>query len=114
MAEKLWRIIDVHKQYQPHFQVYITLEAPDRERIALTFQGQSARTLVHNDVIELDRKPGVSADIPEQEMGLYFLPRLSKWGKPRWLTERLKHEGQEIRKAWRLYRLQKRERESEL
>jgi hypothetical protein len=35
-----------------------TLEAPDGERLALTLQGESARTLVHDDVIALDRKPG--------------------------------------------------------
>jgi hypothetical protein len=53
-------------------------------------QEESARTLIHDDVIALDRKPGVHGEIPEQEMGPYFLPRLAKWGKPRWFSERIK------------------------
>ena len=60
LADKLWRILDITKQYQPQFQAYVTLEAPDGERVALTFQGESARTLVHDDVITLARK----SDIP--------------------------------------------------
>jgi hypothetical protein len=112
IADKLWWIIDITKQYQPQFQAHVTLEAPDGDRLALTFQGESARTLVHDDVITLERKPGVQADLPEQAMGAYFIPHLAKWGKPRWWRERAKHEGQEISKAWKLYRLQKRVRET--
>src|SRR5262249_28176833 len=107
IADKLWWIIDITKQYQPQFQVHVTLEAPDGERLALTFQGERARTLVHDDVIVLDRKPGVPADIVEHAMGDYFIPRLATWGKPRWWRERAKHEGQEISRVWKLYRLQK-------
>ena len=112
LADKLWWIIDITKQYQPQFQAHVTLEAPDGERLALTFQGVRARTLVHDDVIELERKPGVQADAPEHAMDASFIPHLAKWGKPRWWSERAKHEGQEIRKAWKLYRLQKRVRET--
>jgi len=112
IADKLWWILDITKQYQPQFQAHVTLEAPDGDRLALTFQGESARTLVHDDVIALERKPGVQADLPEQAMGAYFIPHLTKWGKPRWWSERAKHEGQEISKAWKLYRLQKRLRET--
>ena len=112
MADKLWWILDITKQYQPQFQAHVTLEAPDGDRLALTFQGESARTLVHDDVIALERKPGVQADLPEHAMGAYFIPHLTKWGKPRWWSERAKHEGQEISKAWKLYRLQKRVRET--
>ena len=112
MADKLWWIIDITKQYQPQFQAHVTLEAPDSERLALTFEGESARTLVHDDVIALERKPGIQADIPEPAMGEYFLPHLAKWGKPRWWSERAKHEGQEISKTWKLYRLQKKARET--
>jgi hypothetical protein len=114
LADKLWRILDITKDYQPQFQAHVTLEAPDGERLALTFDGESARTLIHDDVIELDRKPDVHGDIPEQDMGSYFLPRLAKWGKPRWLSERVKHEGHEISKAWKLYLLQKSVREPAL
>jgi hypothetical protein len=114
LADKLWRVIDLTKQYQPQFQAYVTLEAPDGERLALTFDGESARTLIHDDVIVLDRKPDVHGDIPEQEMGPSFIPRLAKWGKPRWLSERVKHEGHEISKAWKLFLLQKSLREPAL
>jgi hypothetical protein len=112
IADKLWWIIDITKQYQPQFQAHVTLEAPDGERLALTLQGESARTLVYDDVIALERKPGVQADIPEQALGEYFIPHLAKWGKPRWWSERAKHEGQEISKTWKLYRLQKNGRET--
>jgi hypothetical protein len=114
LADKLWRVIDITKQYQPQFQAHVTLEAPDGERLALTFDGESARTLIHDDVIVLDRKPDVYADIPEQDMGAYLIPRLATWGKPRWWSERVKHEGQEISKAWKLYLLQKSVREPAL
>jgi hypothetical protein len=101
LADKLWRILDITKQYQPQFQAYVTLEAPDGERVALTFQGESARTLVHDDVITLARKSDIPADLPEHAMGGYFIPSFAKWGKPRWWSERVKHEGQEISKAWK-------------
>ena len=114
LADKLWRVIDITKQYQPQFQVYVTLEAPDGERLALTFNGESARTLIQDDVIVLDRKPDVHGDISEHDMGPYFIPRLAKWGKPRWLSERIKHEGHEISKAWKLYLLHKSLREPAL
>ena len=111
LADKLWRILDITKQYQPQFQAYVTLEAPDGERVALTFQGESARTLVHDDVITLARKSDMPADLPEHAMGGYFIPSFAKWGKPRWWSERVKHEGQEISKVWKLSLLQKRFRE---
>jgi hypothetical protein len=114
LADKLWWIIDITKEYQPQFQAHVTLEAPDGERLALTLHGESARTLVHDDVIELDRKPGVQADIPEHAMREYFIPHLATWGKPRWWSERAKHEGHEISKIWKLYRLQKRGGETAL
>ena len=111
ITDKLWWIIDITKQYQPQFQAHVTLEAPDGERLALTFPGESARTLVHDDVISLDRKPRIQAAISEQEMGAYVIPRLATWGKSRWWSERAKHEGQTISKTWKLYRLQKSGRE---
>ena len=107
IADKLWWIIDITKQYQPQVQVHVTVEAPDGERLALTFPGESARTLVHDDVIVLDRKPGVPSDSSEQAMGAYFIPRLATWGKPRWWSERAKHESQEISRVWKIFRLQK-------
>src|SRR6267143_2959342 len=80
MTDKLWRIIDITKQYQPQFQAHVILEAPDGERLALTLPGESARTLVYDDVIALARTPGVQADIPEQALGEHFIPHLAKWG----------------------------------
>jgi hypothetical protein len=62
MTDKLWWIIDITKQFQPEFQAHVTLEAPDGERLALTLQGEHARTLVHDDVITLERKPGIQVD----------------------------------------------------
>ena len=114
LADKLWRILDITKQYQPQFQAHVTLEAPDGERLALTLQGESARTLIYDDVIALDHKPDVQVDISEHDMGASFIPRLAKWGKPRWVSERVKHEGHEISKAWKLYLLQKSVREPAL
>ena len=114
LVDKLWWIIDITKEYQPQFQAHVTLEAPDGERLALTLHGESARILVHDDVIELAHKPGVPSDIPEQALGEYFIPHLAKWGKPRWWSERAKHEGQEISKTWKLYQLQKRGGETAL
>src|SRR5215468_8111237 len=84
LADKLWWIIDINKEYQPQFQAHVTLEAPDGERLALTLHGERARTLVHDDVIALEPKPGSPADIPEQAMGTYVIPNLATWGKTRW------------------------------
>ena len=112
IVDKLWWIIDITKQYQPQVQVHVTMEAPDGERLALTLQGENARTLVHDDVIALERKPGVPSDIPEPAIGAYVIPHLAKWGKPRWWSERAKQAGQEISKTWKLYRLQKKGRET--
>jgi hypothetical protein len=114
LADKLWRILDITKQYQPQFQAHVTLQAPDGERLALTFDGANARTLVHEDVIVLDRKPDVSAASPEQDMGASFLPRLAPWGTPRWWRARVQHEGHEISKAWKLFLLQYSGRETAL
>jgi len=108
IAEKLWWIIDITKEYHPQFQAHVTLEAPDGERLALRFPGESARTLVRDDVIALERQPEVPVDAPEPARDASFIPHLATWGKPRWWSERAKHEGQEISKTWKLYRLQKR------
>jgi len=66
----------ITKEYQPQFQAHVTLEAPDGERLALTLQGENARTHVHDDVITLERKPRVPDDLPEQAMGAYVIPSL--------------------------------------
>jgi hypothetical protein len=106
LADKLWRILEITKEYQPHFQAHVTLEAPDGERLALTFQGESARTLVHHDVIELERKMDLPHEIPDEALGDYVIPRRVKLGKTRWWRDRAAHAGQELRKGWTLFLLQ--------
>ena len=103
IADTLWWIIDITKEYQPQLQAHVTLEAPDGARLALTFPEESARTLVRDDVIALERKPGAPADLPDHALGAAFIPHLATWGKPRWWRERAKHEGQAINKAWKRY-----------
>ena len=114
IADKLWRVIDMTKQYQPPFQAHVTLEAPDGERLALTFQGESARILIHHDVIVLERKQEIPSDIPEEALGQYFIPYRPKWGKTRWWRERVKQEGQDLSKVWKLFLFHKSGRELEI
>ena len=114
LADKLWRILDITKAYQPRFQAHVTLEAPDGERLALTFHGESARTLVRHDVIELERTTDIPNDISDAALGAYFIPRRGTLGTPRWWRERAEHAGHEIRKGWTLFLLQHRGRETAL
>lgn len=113
LADKLWRILEITKEYQPHFQAHVTVEAPDGERLALTFHGESARILVHHDVIELERKMDLPHEIPDEALGAYVIPRRVKLGKTRWWRERVEQAGQEIRKEWTLLLLQHRGRGKE-
>jgi hypothetical protein len=106
LADKLWWILEITKAYQPHFQAHVTLEAPDGKRLALIFHGESARTLVHHDVIELERKMALPHEIPDEVLGAYFIPRRVNLGKTRWWRERAEQAGQEIRKGWKLFLLQ--------
>ena len=46
LADKLWWIIDITKEYQPQFQAHVTLEAPDGECLALRFPGEIGRAHV--------------------------------------------------------------------
>ena len=114
IADKLWRVIAITREYAPQFQAHLILEAPDRERLSLTFHDATARILIQHDVIELEPKRDIPADIPDEALGDAFLPHRAKWGKPRWLSERVKHEGHEISKAWKLFLLQKSLREPAL
>jgi hypothetical protein len=103
IAGKLWLVIDVTREYRPQNQVHVILEAPDSERLTLTFHDKNAQTLVRHDVIELEPKAGFTADIPDEAQGDFFIPHRVKLGKMRWLSERVKHEGKEINKSWRLF-----------
>ena len=114
IAAKLWRVIDITKQYQPQFQAHLTLEAPDGERIALTVHGEHGRTLIRHDVITLEPKPEIPSALPEDALGDYFIPHLAKLGKTRWWKEWVKHEGQELSRAWKLFLLHKSGQETEL
>jgi hypothetical protein len=42
LSRKLWRVIDMTRAYVPQFQAHVILEAPDRERLTLTFRGARA------------------------------------------------------------------------
>jgi hypothetical protein len=53
LSRKLWRVIDITREYVPQSQVHVILEAPDRERLTLTFRTEQAHTLVRDDVITL-------------------------------------------------------------
>ena len=57
LSRKLWRVIDMTREYVPQFQAHVILEAPDRERLTLTFRDERAQTLVRSGVIVLDTRP---------------------------------------------------------
>src|SRR4029434_4797595 len=65
LSRKLWRVIDITREYVPQFQAYVILEAPDRERLPLTFRTERAQTLVRDDVITLTPQTAIPPDIPE-------------------------------------------------
>jgi hypothetical protein len=114
LSRKLWRVIDITRQYVPQFQAHVILEAPDRERLTLTFRDERAQTLVRSDVIALAPKTGIPPDIPETALGDYLLPTHARLSKPRWWKEWVKHEGKQIKRDWRLFLEQKREEETEI
>ena len=104
----------MRRTYVPHFQVHVVLEAPDRERLTLTFRDARAQTFVQGDVIALAPKPGIPPDIPETALGDYLLPTHVRLGKTRWWKELVKQEGKQIKRDWRLFLEQKREEEIEI
>jgi hypothetical protein len=108
LARKLWRIIDITREYIPQFQAHVILEAPDRERLILTFRDETAQTLVRSDVIALAPKTGLPPDIPDTALGDYLIPTPVRLGKARWWKEWVKQEGKEIKRDWRLFLEQKR------
>jgi hypothetical protein len=114
LSRKLWRVIDITRQYVPQFQAHVVLEAPDRERLTLTFHDARAHTLVRSAVIALAPKTGIPADIPETALGDYLLPTPVRVGKTRWWQEWVKQEGKQLKRDWRLFLEQKREGEIEI
>lgn len=74
LSRKLWRVIAMTRQYVPQLQAHVVLEAPDRERLALTFRDARAHTLVRSDVIALAPKTGIPPDSPETALGDYLIP----------------------------------------
>jgi hypothetical protein len=114
LSRKLWRVIDITRQYVPQFQAHVILEAPDRERLTLTFRDERAQTLVRSDVIALAPKTGIPPDIPETALGDYLIPTHIGLGKTHWWKEWVKHEGKQIKRDWRLFLEQKREEETEI
>jgi hypothetical protein len=114
LSRKLWRVIDMTREYVPQFQAHVILEAPDRERLTLTFRDERAQTLVRSDVIALAPKTGIPPDIPETALGDYLIHTHVRLGKTRWWKEWVKHEGKQIKRDWRLFLEQKREEETEI
>src|SRR4029453_9918034 len=74
LSRKLWRVLDITREYVPQFQAHVILEAPDRERLALPFRTERAHTLVRDDVPSLTPQPAIPPDIPETALGDYLLP----------------------------------------
>jgi hypothetical protein len=114
LSRKLWRIIDITREYAPQFQAHIILEAPDRERLTLTFRTERAQTLVRDDVITLSPQTIIPPDTPETALGDYLLPSLVQLGKTRWWKEWVKQEGKQIKRDWRLFLERKRAEEIEI
>jgi hypothetical protein len=114
LSRKLWRVIDITRTHVPQFQAHVVLEAPDRERLTLTFRDERAQTLVRSDVIALTPQTGIPPDIPETALGDYLIPTPVRLGKPRWWKEWVKQEGKQIKQDWRLFVEQKREEETEI
>ena len=108
LSRKLWRIIDITREYVPQFQAHVILEAPDRERLTLTFRTERAQTLVRDDVIMLSPQTIIPPDIPETALGDYLLPTPVRLGKTRWWKEWVKHEGKQLQRDWQLFLEQKR------
>jgi hypothetical protein len=114
LSRKLWRVIAMTRAYVPLFQAHVLLEAPDRERLTLTFRDERAHTLFRSDVIALAPKTGIPPDIPETALGDYLIPTHVRLGKTRWWKEWVKQEGQQLKRDWRLFLEQKREEETEI
>ena len=114
LSRKLWRVIAMTRQYVPQLQAHVVLEAPDRERLTLTFRDERAHTLVRSDVIALAPKPGIPPDIPETALGDYLIPTQVRLGKARWWKEWVKQEGKQLKRDWRLFLEQQRAEETEI
>jgi hypothetical protein len=108
LSRKLWRVIAITRQYVPQFQAQVILEAPDRERLTLTFRTERAQTLVRDDVISLTPQTAIPPDSPETALGDYLLPTSVRFGKSRWWKEWVKHEGKQLKRDWHLFLEQKR------
>jgi hypothetical protein len=108
LSRKRWRVIAMRREYVPQCQAHVLLEAPDRERLTLTFRDERAQTFVRSDVIALAPKPGIPPDLPEPALGDYLLPTHVRLGKTRWWKEWVKQEGKQLKRDWRLFLEQKR------
>ena len=112
LTGKLWRVIEVTRTHTPQLQVHAILEAPDRDRLTLTFRTESNQTLVVDDVLEFILKIQPSGAIPYERWEDYLTSHRVKLGKTRWWNERLKHEGEVLKKELqRLLERQKKDRE---
>jgi hypothetical protein len=107
-------VIAITRQHSPQFQAHVILEAPDRERLTLTFRDARAHTLVRSDVIALAPKTGIPPDIPETALGDYLLPTPVRLGKTRWWKEWVKQEGKQLKRDWERFLEQKRAEETKI
>ena len=108
LSRKLWRVIDITREYASQFQAHVILEAPDRERLPLTFRTERAHTLVRDDVITLSPQNTIPPDIPDSALGDYLLPIPVRLGKTLWWKEWVKHEGKQLKRDWQLFLEQRR------
>jgi hypothetical protein len=100
---KLWRVIDVKRVYAPQFKAHAILEAPDGDRLSLTFRTANTQIFVLDDVIEFILKTQSTGAIPQGQWEDYLIPHRVKLGKTRWWKERLKQEGKTLQKEFRLF-----------
>jgi hypothetical protein len=114
LSRKRWRVIAMTRQYVPQWQAQVVLEAPDRERLTLTFRDARAHTLVRSAVIALAPKTGIPPDSPETALGDYLIPTPVRLGKTRWWKEWVKQEGKQLKQDWRLFVEQQRKEETEI
>ena len=111
---KLWRVIEITREYTPQFQAHVILEAPDRQRLAITLRDETARTLISNDIIVLEPKQEAPAVIPEEKMGDFFTSTLVKQGRSRWWKAWLNEQTKEIEKGLRQLLEPKKDGETEI
>jgi hypothetical protein len=114
LTGKLWRVIEVNRVNVPQFQAHAILEAPDGDRLTLTFRTAGTQTIVLDDVVEFTLKTQPSGTISYERWEDYLTPHRVKLGKTKWWKERLKQEGKALQKQFRLFLEQQKSEEIEI